>query len=63
MEITGYIAALLFTEEVVVLPGFGAFKVNYKSSVVKDISDEMAAILPPVKEVSFSSEMKEGAGL
>ena len=63
MDVNKYIIELLFTEDIVVLPAFGAFKTSYKPAELN--SDESGAdtIMPPIKKVLFSADTKKGSGL
>jgi len=51
-----YIRELLFTEDCVVIPGFGGFVSNYRPA---RIQRETSTFMPPAKEIGFNPELKE----
>src|SRR5690625_4388 len=60
MQITDYIADLLYRYECVVIPGFGAFLTQRKPA---EINTETHAFYPPKKTISFNRQLKENDGL
>lgn len=60
MEIGSYIHQLLFENESVIIPGFGAFVSNYKPAQA-DAGQEILS--PPSKEISFDRKLKNDDGL
>jgi hypothetical protein len=50
-----YIVDLLFENDYVIVPGFGAFVASYKSSTIDDDQD---TLYPPEKELSFNEKLK-----
>lgn len=60
MQITDYIATLLYRYECVVIPGFGAFLTQRQSA---QIDGETHVFFPPKKTVSFNRQLKENDGL
>ena len=58
MSIFKHIVDLLYNNDCVILPGFGAFVLKNKSAFRK--GDEF---FPPSKYVSFNSMLKENDGL
>lgn len=60
MNLGKYIRQLLTENEIVIIPGFGAFISAYKSAEIKEDSEE---ITPPSKEISFNEKIKTNDGL
>src|SRR5690625_716386 len=60
MQITDYIATLLYRYECVVIPGFGAFLTQRQSA---QIDGETHVFYPPKKTVSFNRQLKENDGV
>lgn len=60
MDFGKYIHELLLENEVVIVPGFGAFVSEYKPAEISDDSDE---IKPPSKIVSFNQQIRNNDGL
>lgn len=60
MQITDYIATLLYRYECVVIPGFGAFLTQRQSA---QIDDETHVFYPPKKTISFNRQLKENDGV
>lgn len=60
MDFGKYIHELLLDNEVVIVPGFGAFVSEYKPAEISDNSDEMK---PPSKTVSFNQQIRNNDGL
>ncbi|WP_111879042.1 SPOR domain-containing protein [Aequorivita sp. CIP111184] len=60
MQLTTYIADLLYRYECVIIPGFGAFLTRYKSA---HIDDSTNTFNPPSKVVSFNKQLQANDGL
>jgi len=60
VEISQHIKDLLFTQDRVVLPGFGAFTANYTPASVDKTTN---TILPPSKDIVFDAETTISSGL
>ena len=60
MQLTTYIADLLYRYECVIIPGFGAFLTRYKSAHIDDTSNTFH---PPSKIVSFNKQLQANDGL
>ena len=60
MQLTTYIADLLYRYECVIIPGFGAFLTRYKSA---HIDDSTNTFNPPSKIVSFNKQLQSNDGL
>lgn len=60
MKLGKYIRQLLAENEIVIIPGFGAFISAYKPAEIKEESEE---ITPPSKEISFNEKIKNNDGL
>ncbi|NOR73863.1 MAG: hypothetical protein GQ525_01760 [Draconibacterium sp.] len=60
MKIGKYIHELLLENEIVIIPGFGAFVSIYKPAEVDEDSNEFK---PPSKEVSFNRQIRNNDGL
>ena len=60
MQLTTYIADLLYRYECVIIPGFGAFLTRYKSAHIDEISNTFH---PPSKIVSFNKQLQANDGL
>jgi len=60
MQITDYIADLLYRYECVVIPGFGAFLTQRQPA---QIDEKTNAFYPPKKTISFNRQLKENDGL
>lgn len=60
MDIGKYIHELLLENDIVVVPGFGAFVSEYKPAEIDDDSDE---IKPPSKVVTFNQQLRNNDGL
>ena len=60
MNISKYIAELLFDFECVVIPGFGGFIVNDKPSTVNRINHQFK---PPFRNILFNTHLKANDGL
>ncbi|MDN3723235.1 SPOR domain-containing protein [Aequorivita sp. SDUM287046] len=60
MQLTTYIADLLYRYECVIIPGFGAFLTRYKSAHIDDVSNTFH---PPSKIVSFNKQLQANDGL
>lgn len=60
MNLGKYIRQLLAENEIVIIPGFGAFISAYKPAEIKEDSQE---ITPPSKEISFNEKIKNNDGL
>jgi nucleoid DNA-binding protein len=60
MQLTTYIADLLYRYECVIIPGFGAFLTRYKSAHIDDFTNTFN---PPSKIVSFNKQLQANDGL
>ncbi len=60
MQLTTYIADLLYRYECVIIPGFGAFLTRYKSA---HIDEGTNTFNPPSKIVSFNKQLQANDGL
>ncbi len=60
MQLTTYIADLLYRYECVIIPGFGAFLTRYKSAHIDDATNTFN---PPSKIVSFNKQLQANDGL
>lgn len=60
MDIVKYIHELLFENETVIIPGFGAFISSYKPA---EINEETKEIDPPSKEIIFNQQIRNNDGL
>lgn len=60
MQLTTYLADLLYRYECVIIPGFGAFLTRYKSAHIDDASNTFH---PPSKIVSFNKQLQANDGL
>lgn len=60
MEFGKYIHELLLENEIVIVPGFGAFVSEYKPAEISDDSDE---IKPPSKIITFNQQIRNNDGL
>ncbi|QQX77752.1 MULTISPECIES: SPOR domain-containing protein [Aequorivita] len=60
MQLTTYIADLLYRYECVIVPGFGAFLTRYKSAQIDDATNTFH---PPSKIVSFNKQLQANDGL
>ncbi len=60
MNLGQYIHQLLPENEIVIIPGFGAFVSNYKPA---EILEETGEIIPPSKEVTFNPKIRNNDGL
>ncbi|MEC4115805.1 SPOR domain-containing protein [Myroides phaeus] len=60
MKIEKYISALLYRYQCVIIPGFGAFLTETKSSYY---NEEEQAFFPPQKMMSFNANVKHNDGL
>ena len=60
MQLTTYIADLLYRYECVIIPGFGAFLTRYQSAHIDEISNTFH---PPSKIVSFNKQLQANDGL
>jgi preprotein translocase subunit YajC len=60
MNLGKYIRQLLPENEIVIIPGFGAFISEYKPAQTDDVTGE---IKPPSKKISFTSKIKNNDGL
>lgn len=60
MEIGKYIHELLLENDMVIIPGFGAFVSNYKPAEINEETNEMK---PPSKEVTFNRQIRNNDGL
>ncbi len=60
MNIGNYIHELLLENEIVIIPGFGAFISNYKPAEINEETNEMK---PPSKEISFNRQIRNNDGL
>lgn len=60
MDFGKFIHELLLENEVVIIPGFGAFVSEYKPAEISDDSDE---IKPPSKIVTFNQQIRNNDGL
>ncbi len=60
MQLTTYIADLLYRYECVIIPGFGAFLTRYKSAYIDEVSNTFH---PPSKIVSFNKQLQANDGL
>lgn len=60
MNIGNYIYELLLENEMVIIPGFGAFISNYKPAEINMETDEL---MPPSKEISFNQQIRNNDGL
>ncbi len=59
-HISRHIAELLYFNDCVIIPGFGGFIANYKSSVINNTND---FFIPPRKHIVFNKNLKENDGL
>lgn len=60
MEIKDYISSLLYDNDCVIIPGFGAFVSEYKPAYMNESGE---VLFPPSKEISFDSKLKNNDGL
>ncbi len=60
MQLTTYIADLLYRYECVIIPGFGAFLTRHKSAHIDEVSNTFH---PPSKVVSFNKQLQANDGL
>lgn len=60
MQLSTYIADLLYRYECVIVPGFGAFLTRYKPASIDEISD---TFYPPSKVLSFNRQLQVNDGL
>jgi nucleoid DNA-binding protein len=60
MDLEKYISSLLYRYQCVVVPGFGAFLCQIKSS---SLQKESNTFLPPFKELSFNARLESNDGL
>jgi len=60
VEIGKYIHELLLENDLVIIPGFGAFVTNYKPAEINRETNEMK---PPSKEVTFNRQIRNNDGL
>lgn len=60
MNLGNYIHRLLLDNEMVIIPGFGAFVTKYKPA---EINNEYGTILPPSRTVTFHSNIRNNDGL
>lgn len=60
MDFGKYIHELLLENDIVIIPGFGAFVSEYKPAEINDNSGE---IKPPSKSVSFNPQIRNNDGL
>ncbi len=60
MDFGKYIHELLLENEIVIIPGFGAFVSEYKPAEISEDSDE---IKPPSKTVLFNQQIRNNDGL
>uniref|UniRef100_UPI0032179A5A HU domain-containing protein n=1 Tax=uncultured Draconibacterium sp. TaxID=1573823 RepID=UPI0032179A5A len=60
MNFGKFIHELLLENEIVIIPGFGAFVSKYKPAEISEDSDE---IKPPSKEITFNQLIKNNDGL
>jgi hypothetical protein len=58
MKLAKYIQELLLDNETVIIPGFGAFISTYKPAEIKGNE-----IIPPSKDISFSTQFRNNDGL
>lgn len=60
VDLGQHINKLLFDNDLVIIPGFGAFVLKYKPAEINEESDE---ILPPTKEITFDQKIRNNDGL
>jgi nucleoid DNA-binding protein len=60
MQLTTYIADLLYRYECVIIPGFGAFLTHHKPAQIDTLTDTFS---PPSKIVSFNRQLQANDGL
>lgn len=60
MKIGNYIHQLLLENDLVIIPGFGAFVSTYKSAEIDTDTNELK---PPSKEISFNQQIRNNDGL
>ncbi|MEZ5083597.1 MAG: hypothetical protein R2750_09120 [Bacteroidales bacterium] len=60
MDIGFYISKLLFTNDCVILPGFGGFVTSYAPAKIHPINH---SFFPPSKKILFNSQLKRDDGL
>lgn len=60
MDLAKFIHELLLENDIVIVPGFGAFVSEYKPAEISEDSDE---IKPPSKTVSFNPQIRNNDGL
>jgi cell division protein FtsN len=60
MNIANYIHQLLLENDLVIIPGFGAFVSTYKSAEIDKNTNELK---PPSKEISFNQQIRNNDGL
>lgn len=60
MQLSTYIADLLYRYECVIIPGFGAFLTQYKPASIDEISNTFS---PPSKVLSFNRQLQVNDGL
>jgi hypothetical protein len=60
MDISKYIAELLFEHDCVIIPGFGGFVCNYKAAEIDPVQNTIA---PPCKAISFNKNLRTNDGL
>jgi nucleoid DNA-binding protein len=60
MTVLDYIRQLLYSEDCVIIPGFGGFVANYKEAKIDFRTQEMH---PPEKHIAFNQKLKNNDGL
>jgi hypothetical protein len=60
MDISKYIAELLYEHDCVIIPGFGGFVCNYKPAEINSLEN---TISPPAKAISFNKNLRTNDGL
>ena len=59
INISKHIVELLYLNDCVIIPEFGGFITNYKSSIVNNVNN----FIPPSKQITFNKNLKDNDGL
>lgn len=60
MKLESFILQLLQENEIAIIPGFGAFYVNYQPAIINPETNE---IIPPSKTISFNPKVRNNDGM
>jgi nucleoid DNA-binding protein len=60
MTVSDYISKLLYTEDCVIVPGFGGFVTNYQEAKINYKTTE---VFPPSKTIAFNQKLQNDDGL